>query len=196
MEGLRADASHAANELGEGSALAQSLARRAAAAAEVSLDLAQVADCPSDEASETIRLNDLVEDALADASARAARQGVTLDLKAAPELRLKTRPKTLLLLLRALLQHAISATPRGGQVLLCAYTVETGVLVSVQDGGPAVPEAARADVLENRVDPSALGRPTGMALSIAAAAAESLGSSVELRDGPEGQFEAWVMLGK
>jgi two-component system, OmpR family, sensor kinase len=194
VEGLRADAALATNELGESSALAQSLQKRAASAAEMAFDLGLAAECPFDEPKTDASVSDLVKTAVSDAEARAARHGVTLSLKGPATLRMKTRPKTLLALVRAMLHHAISATPRDGEVLVSAYAVETGVLISAQDGGPSVTEAHRADVLRNRTDPSAFGRPSGVALLIAEAAAESLGGALELRDGPDGEAEVWTML--
>ena len=44
--------------------------------------------------------------------------------------------------------------------------------VVVEDGGPSVPESLGADLLKHRVDPSALGRPSGLSLLVADAAAE------------------------
>jgi two-component system, OmpR family, sensor kinase len=194
LEGLRADAQLAASELGDSSALVQSLHKRAAVAAEMSFDLALAADCPFDEPKAEVSISELVKTAASDAEARADRHGVAVSVKGPASLRLNTRPKTLLALLRALLHHAISATPREGEVVVSAYAVETGVLVSVQDGGPSVTEAHRADVLKNRTDPSAFGRPSGIALLLAEAAAESLGGTLELRDGPDGRAEVWTML--
>ena len=194
VEGLRADASLATSELGETSTLAQNLHKRAAAATEIAFDLALAADCPFDEPKSDTSVPELVKTAVAEAEARAARHGVSIEVKGPSELRLSTRPKTLLALIRAMLHHAISATPRAGRIVLSAYAVETGVLLSTQDGGPSVTEAHRADVLRNRTDPSAFGRPSGVALLIAEAAAESLGSTLELRDGPEGEAEVWTLL--
>jgi two-component system, OmpR family, sensor kinase len=194
VEGLRADAALASSELGESSTLAQNLFKRAAIAAEVSFDLALASDCPFDEPKSDLSVTDLVKTAVSDAEPRASRHGVSLVIKGPEVLRLSSRPKLLLTLLRALLHHAISATPREGEVTLSAYAVETGVLISVQDGGPSVTEAHREAVLRNRLDPSALGRPSGVALMIAEAAAESLGGSLELRDGPEGEAEVWTLL--
>lgn len=196
VEGLRADASSAGKELGETSPLAQNLQRRAAAAAEISWDLALAAECPFDEPQSDVDVAELVRSAAAEAEPRAARHGVNIELKGPRDLRLRSRPKLLQALLRALLHQAISATPRDGQILLCAYAVDSGVLLSAQDGGPSVTEAHRADVLRNRIDPSAFGRPSGVALLIAEAAAESLGAALELRDGPDGQCEVWTLLGR
>ncbi len=194
VEGLRADASNASAELGESSVLAQGLAKRAASAAEVSLDLALAGDCPFDEARSEVSVPDLVRLALDDAEPRAARHGISIDFRVPAELRFSSQPKTLLVLVRALLHHALSATPRDGNVILSAYAVETGLLISVQDGGPSVPEASRGHLLRNRTDPSAFGRPSGVALLLAEAAAESLGGTLELRDGPDGQAEVWALL--
>jgi two-component system, OmpR family, sensor kinase len=196
MEGLRGDAALAVNELGETSALTQSLNKRAAVVAEMSLDLAVAADVPFDEPKSDVSVADLVKSAVADVEPRALRHGVTLEVKGPASLRLVTRPKTLLGLIRAMLHHAISATPRDGQIVMSAYAVETGVLLSAQDGGPSVTEAHRADLLRNRTDPSAFGRPSGVSLLLAEAAAESLGGTLELRDGPDGQAEVWTLLSR
>jgi signal transduction histidine kinase len=194
VEGLRSDASLATKELGESSPLAQNLQRRAAAAAEVALELSLLTDCPFDEAKSDVALSELVRSAAAEAEPRAARHGVSIEVKAPKDLRLSSRPKTLQALVRALLIQAIAATPRDGEIVLCAYTVETGVLLTAQDGGPSVTEAHRDNVVRNRTDPSAFGRPSGIALLIAEAAAESLGGRLELRDGPDGQAELWTLL--
>jgi K+-sensing histidine kinase KdpD len=172
------------------------LQKRAAAALEVSLDFGLAADAPFDEPKTEVSISELVSQAVSDAEPRASRHGVSIEVKGPAVLKLKTRPKTLLALLRAMLHHAISATPREGQVVLSAYMVETGVMLSVQDGGPSVTEAHRTDVLRNRTDPSAFGRPSGVALLIAEAAAESLGGTLELRDGQDGQAEVWTLLGR
>jgi two-component system OmpR family sensor kinase len=194
VDGLRADANVALKELGEGAALTQSLQKRAAAAAEVSLDLAIASDCPFDEAKSDVSIVELVKTAVSDAEPRMLRHGVTVDVKSPQTLRLSSRPKTLLALIRAMLYHAIAATARDGQITLSAYAVETGILLSAQDGGPSVTEAHRADVLRNRIDPSSFGRPSGVTLLIAEAAAESLGGTLEMRDGPDGQAEVWTLL--
>lgn len=195
-DGLRADAAAATAELGETSPLAQSLQRRAAAAAELSLDLAIVNDCPFDEAKAELDVAELVRTAVEEIEPRALRHGVGVDVKGPPVLRLVSRKKTLSALIRALLHQAISATPREGVVTFSVYAVETGVMLSAQDGGPSVTEAHRADVLRNRTDPSAFGRPSGVSLLIAEAAAESLGGALELRDGPDGQAEVWTLLSR
>jgi signal transduction histidine kinase len=196
VEGLRADAALATSELGEASTLTQNLQKRAAVAAEMSLDLALAADCPFDEAKSDVSVAELVQMAVSEAEPRALRHSISIDVKGPATLRCQSRPKTLLSLIRALLHHAISATPREGVITLSAYAVETGILLSAQDGGPSVTEAHRADVLRNRVDPSAFGRPSGVALLIAEAAAESLGGTLELRDGPDGRAEVWTLLGR
>jgi hypothetical protein len=196
VEGLRADVTLALSELGESSPLAQNLQKRFAVGAEITHDLSIAADCPFDEPKSQVQVAELVSTAVAEAEARAARHGIVIETKGPRELSISSRPKTLLTLIRAMLHHAISATPRDGHIVLSVYAVETGVLVSTQDGGPSVTEAHRADVLRNRTDPSAFGRPSGVTLLIAEAAAESLGATLELRDGPDGQAEVWTMLSR
>lgn len=52
-----------------------------------------------------------------------------------------------------------------------------------------MPVASRADVLRRRTDPTALGRPEGLALLVADVAAEVLGASLSLGETPAGRFE-------
>jgi len=195
VDGLRSDHAAASQALGETSPLAQSLGKRAAALAELVADLGLAADCPLDEPKAAVSVSELIEMAVADVQPRALRHGVSLEAKGPSNLRVSTRPKTLLAMVRAMLHHAIAATPRDGVIVLSAYAVDSSILISAQDGGPAVTEAQRADVLRNRTDPSAFGRPSGVALLIAETAAETLGATLELRDGPDGQCEVWTLLG-
>jgi hypothetical protein len=100
------------------------------------------------------------------------------------------------LLLDCALTHAVSATPKGERVHVSAFMSELGVIVSIVDGGPAVPETLRSDVIHHRIDPGSLGRPGGIALLAADAAAAALGAALELRDGVGGHPELWLVLKK
>jgi hypothetical protein len=94
----------------------------------------------------------------------------------------------------AALGHAIAATQKGGSVVVTCFGSELGPIVTVADGGPVVPESLRGDVAHHRVDPTALGRPAGISLVAADAAARALGATVELREGAEGRQELWIAL--
>ena len=73
----------------------------------------------------------------------------------------ETRPSELRVLLRALLHHAIAATPRGGMYFLSIVPTEMGTPSASKTAGPLVPEASRTDVIQHRTDPASFGRRQG-----------------------------------
>jgi len=194
LEAMRRDAALALESLGDQAALSQSLARRANAAQEVLAELRRVAECPLDEPVRKLDVALLARDVTAAAEARAARHGVLLSVSAADSLELGTRRALLSLLLRAMLDHAILATPRAGTVVLHVHPLEGGVELITEDGGPSIPEAARSDLLRNRVDPSGFGRPAGLSLMIADAAAAYLGTPLTLGESPARKTETRTLL--
>jgi len=192
-EAARADAV-AAGKLEGGGELVQSLTRRAQGLSELGGDLAAFSDCSPDEVSTEVDLVALCAAAVQMLDARASRRGVSLELSLPQQLRL-VAPKGLLeVLLRQLLIHGVLATPRGGAVRISAYATEVGTVVSVEDGGPPVPEAARASMLRHTADPSSLGRPAGISLLAAYVVAGALGSELELRESTHGATEAWFRI--
>ncbi len=100
------------------------------------------------------------------------------------------------MLLRALLHHAIAATPRGGEVSLSVVATEMGMMLSVEDGGPVVPEASRTAVIQHRTDPASFGRPAGVSLLVADVIGGVLGGGVGMREGGAGagRNEVWSVL--
>jgi signal transduction histidine kinase len=170
-----------ADRLGSGDA-AKKMAAHITAGFEFVSELGRIATCPHDESMETVDLARAVRVAIAEAEGRAARHGVSLAAELPPAAPFSTRPRTLSVLLRELVDHAILATPRGGSVAI-ALVAEPGVAgISIRDGGTAVPQSAHADMLEHRVDPASLGRPPGFSLLVAYALAAVLDGSVRLVD--------------
>ncbi|HVW29544.1 MAG TPA: ATP-binding protein [Polyangiaceae bacterium] len=144
----------------------------------------RVASCPTSEPTQLIDVAKVLRDAAADAEARAARHGVHLVVEAPHELAISTRPRAFALLTRTLLDHAISASPRGTKVDISVTRDGSGARIMVSDGGPVVPAAARADLLEHQVDPTSLGRPPGPALLIAQVVTTYLGGALKLGESP------------
>lgn len=157
-------------------------------------EMGRVAGCPRTEANERVDVARATRDAVSDSETRAARHDVRLVLAAPEELWLPTRPRAVALLLRALIEHAIAATPKGGTVELSLGQDDGGVKLTVCDGGPVVPTGARADLLEHRVDPAALGRPPGLALLVAHTVSGYLGGVVRLGQSDSGAATAEALL--
>jgi hypothetical protein len=72
--------------------------------------------------------------------------------------------------------------------------IEMGMLLSVEDGGPVVPEASRTAVIQHRTDPASFGRPAGVSLLVADVIGGVLGGGAGMREGVGGRAEVWVVL--
>lgn len=164
-------------------------------ALELSAELGRVAQCPTSESTSRVDLGRTVRDAAAEVDAHAARRGVRIDVDAPDDLSVPSKPKALALLVHALLDHAIYATPNGGKVQVSVLSETASARIGVSDGGPPIPAPAHADLLEHRVDPAAFGRPTGPALLIAHALAAYLDTRLRLGEGNDGTSVVEVRLG-
>ena len=196
LEGLRADTAELSKQLGEQAPLAQSFARRMTVGAELFGDLGLLTDCDLNEPVRRVDVSELARQALQSVEARAARHGVSLASSVPEQALFETKLTELRVLLRALLHHAIAATPRGQPIHLSIVPTELGMLVSVEDGGPIVPEASRTAVIQHRTDPASFGRPAGVSLLVADVIGGVLGSGAGMRAGVKGQSEVWVVLEK
>jgi two-component system sensor histidine kinase QseC len=168
------------------SAATASIAGHISAGYAVVAELGRIAACPPSELDERVDVARALREAVSESQARAARHDVALSLEAPSEGLCASRPRALALLFRSLIDHAIAATPRGGSVSIALVPDGPGFTLEVRDGGPAVPVGARADLLEHRVDPSALGRPPGLALLVAHTVSGYLGSAIRLGESRQG----------
>jgi signal transduction histidine kinase len=190
-DSLRADAALGESNVDE---LVANVARRAAGVHELATELAAIAECPLEEATTEIDVAAVVREAVAANDGRAGRQGVAVLVDVPPSLRLRSKREAVALLVRMLVSHGVAATPRDGAVSVSCFRTEIGIALRVEDGGPSVAEAAREALLRLGADPSGLGRPTGIALLAASAVAGRLGAVLELRQGPGGGAETWVLV--
>jgi signal transduction histidine kinase len=180
FEGLRADLTNAGQQLGNPVSLAQPVLQRLSSGRELLGELRRVAECPRQEAPRRVNVADLARDVASGAEARAARHAVRLTVELPASAEATVRPSAFTLMLRALLDQAIAATPREAQVTLRLDPVDGGFELRVADGGPTIPDSARADLLAHRLDPTSVGRPAGPALLVAATAAAYLGAPLSL----------------
>jgi len=107
-------------------------------------------------------------------------------------------PQRLFQVLDNLISNAVKYTQAGGRICVSAAPEGNGVLVSVQDNGPGIPQAAQPRLFEQfyRVEGAATAgqRGTGLGLSIARTLIESCGGRIGVRSQPgEGStFWFWV----
>jgi hypothetical protein len=188
LEGLKNDTAELAQALGESSQLAQVVQKRVTLGLELLAEMDRVAQCPKNEPDRLFDLAELVREVVAVSDTRAARHGVELVVEAGGRVEVQ-KPRTgVALMLRALLDHAISATPRDSRVVVQL----AGARLTVEDGGPVVVPAQRQHVVRRLVDPTALGRPGGPALLVADAAAAAFGISLELGESDRGRSAVTV----
>ncbi len=195
LDGMGPELDKLRQKLGEGSQPVQLLQQRHTSLREVVGELNRVAKASPTSATGTVSPQELVQEVMRGAERRAARHGVRLNLDTKPCQGEVAVSPVLSLLLRCLLDHAIAATPQAGEVTLSLEESPSGTIgISVRDGGPSVLARARDDLLLHRVDPTSMGRPAGVTLLVAHAAAQILDAALVLREGPQREFEVFVAL--
>jgi hypothetical protein len=106
-----------------------------------------------------------------------------------PEARIVARvsPRAASAIVRELIAHAIAATPRGSAVAVTANARENdglGARIVVDDAGTILPAGARRPLLSLEVEPGTFGRPSSVALFVAAEIALAQGALLEIADAP------------
>jgi signal transduction histidine kinase len=194
LDGVQPELDQIRAKLGEGSDPVVNLAQRYAGLCEVLGELNRVATADPGEA---VRIDpvQVVREVVAGAERRASRHGVRIALLPGECASFAIELPTLTLLLRSLLDHAIAATPRDGTVQVRVGPASPrGVEVTVRDEGPAVPPRAHDDLLLHRIDPTSIGRPAGVTLIVAHAAAAVLRASMSLGQSPGGGLEVRLVF--
>ncbi len=183
LDGLKSDCSEVAQALGENHPLTQALQKRVTGGLELLNEMERVAQYPRSEPESRFDLTELVRELVSASDTRAARHGVELVVEAAERVEVEKPRSGVSLMLRALLDHAISASPRESRVVVELR----GKRLIIEDGGPVVPPAQRLHVTRRRVDPAGLGRPGGPALLVADAAAAAFGVELTLGESDRGR---------
>lgn len=189
LEAARVDVSRVTEALGAESELGDKLTRRVSGLQELFAELERLASYPIAEQDSEVDVAAALKNIIANTESRAARHDTTLELDAPASLVAMTRPEAFTLIARALLDQAIAATPREGLVRVRLSERADGFQLAVEDGGPKVPAGSREELLRRRIDPTALGRPEGLALLVADAAAAVLGGTLSIGESPAGRFE-------
>ncbi|GGB86686.1 sensor histidine kinase [Pseudoduganella buxea] len=133
-----------------------------------------------------VALDALVADTVQHFVEQAARKDIDLGFELAPA---TVRGDSFLLrdLVDNLVDNAIRYTPRHGRVTVACRQDSGGAELTVEDNGPGIPPARRADVFSRfvRLDEQSAG--TGLGLAIVRDIAASHGATVAVDAGPGGQ---------
>jgi two-component system OmpR family sensor kinase len=142
-------------------------------------------------ASQRVDLLPLLQQALADALPQATERAVHLALQPSVPAWVEGDPDALNILLRNLLDNAIKYTPANGhvEVQVTAQPAATGrqALLTVEDSGPGISEAERAQVFERfyrSQDASATAGGSGLGLAIVQAIAQRHKAQITLGTSP------------
>ena len=117
----------------------------------------------------------------------ASERGLTLVAEAEP-VTIHGEKHLLFQALANLVDNAIKFTPAGGRVAVTARRTDTGLLVTVADSGPGIPEAMREKVFERfqRMDSSRHLPGNGLGLSLVRAVVLLHGGRIRLADNDPG----------
>jgi signal transduction histidine kinase len=160
-------------------AASEALALQMTLGSELVTDLVRLAQCPVYESVQHVNLAESVRSAMAELDARAVRRGVALKSRIPTHVGLESRPAACVLVARTIINDAILATPRGGEVTVTLQPREHSPRVIVDDTGPPIPDEAFFAIVSTQLDPSTIGRPPTIGLFCAQILANHLAAQVE-----------------
>ena len=147
-------------------------------------DLAQVVDLPA-----------VIDRTIGLLASKAERGHVTIHV-ASPETgaTVLASLRAMNVMLREVIEQAIQASPRGGEVEISVTSDGGAVRIFVDDAGPPVPAPARRGFLALALEPSTYGRPSSVALYLAAEIALLVGARLELGDAARGGLRVALLF--
>lgn len=157
--------------------------------------IASIGGIPADELHTEIDLAECARSAAKEAATHAEREGVAINVSVRPpdsKPYVRRGAKATAALLRELVRHAISASPRGSSVEVQVQSGDHGTRVVVDDAGSPLPASARRSFLLLETHAGAYGRSSGLPLFMAAELAACQGAQLELSDAPTGGLRVAV----
>jgi two-component system, OmpR family, sensor kinase len=175
VEDIRAELKQLSNQLGEGHSTLANLSRRANAAGDLVAELDRLAACTATRESDDLDLSVLVPNVLGQLGSLAGKLGVEVGWSADENAHVRANSSVAELLLHALFDQAILATPIGQTVTISVCCEPEQVVIRAEDGGPVIPESALVELQLGLALPQSLGRSAELMWLVAGACAENLG---------------------
>ena len=140
-------------------------------------------DARTASADDTIHLDQVAKEVVADFFPEAATRNVDLGFAVAEAVAVKAEPQLLMSAIRNLVHNALKFTPDGGRVDLGVYRENDTAVFQIEDTGPGIP----ADDLERVFEPFYRGRQTtgegsGLGLSIVKRIVDRSGGKIEIEN--------------
>lgn len=162
-------------------------------------ELAAIGESDPQEAPREVDVVELVRAEVRALEGRASRAGVAIAVRTVPDdpaiqALSHVAPRAAAVVVRALVAHAIGASPRHSQVVVVVETSPDGhgPRLVVDDSGTILPAVARRALLALEVEPGTFGRPSGVALFAAAEIAAAQGARLEVSDAVSGGLRVSV----
>jgi signal transduction histidine kinase len=178
----------------------ESIRRKLLAVQEFVAELAAVGETDPHEPQREVDLAEIVQAEVKALEPRAARAGVEVRVRRVPAdapALARAAPRAAGVLVRELVSHAIVATPRQSAVTVTVMAPASarggssgrlddrlGARIVVDDAGTILPAGARRALLSLEVEPGTFGRPSSVALFVAAEIASAQGAHFEIADSP------------
>jgi two-component system, OmpR family, sensor histidine kinase CreC len=146
---------------------------------------------------EPVEVSALLDECVETVGAAYSGAGVQLDVAVAPSLKVHGDRFLLRQAVVNLLQNALDFSPREAAVRVSARTEKDGVLMTVDDSGPGVPEYALSKVFDRFYSlprPGGTRKSTGIGLALVREIAHLHGGEATLSNRPEGGARATLWI--
>jgi signal transduction histidine kinase len=181
---------------GEAGDIAASVGRHVTGASELVADLARLGSCPVGELPRHLDVAAVLRDVVSTQGSRAERHDVRVTLSAPQAAEAVVPAGALAVLLQALVDHAIDASPPASEVTVSLSEEPDGLSVLFDDAGPPLPAHAKSVILSRDFEAIAQGRSAGLDLVTAYAVAAHLAIPIELEQSPQGGARIRLLLPK
>lgn len=161
------------------------------------LRLAQLEHLATIDAPEVVDLAALLEELRQGFAPQAARKNLSLDVQADDGVSVRGDRHLLAQALSALIENAIEFSPTGGRVQCHGWRGSEGLVVTVRDQGPGIPDYARERIFERFYSlprPDGGAKSTGLGLALALEVAKLHGGTVTVDNNAAGGVEARLTL--
>jgi signal transduction histidine kinase len=181
---------------GEPGDIAASVGRHVTGASELVSDLARLGACPVGELPRHVDLSAVLRDVVSAQGSRAERHDVRVALSCPDEASAVVQAGAISVLLQALLDHAIDASPPGSEVGILLADHPDALSITFDDAGPPLPAHTKSVILSRDFEAIAQGRSAGLDLVMAYAVAAHLALPIELEESPQRGARIRVLLSK
>jgi signal transduction histidine kinase len=181
---------------GEAGDIAASVGRHVTGASELVADLARLGACPVGELPRHVDVAAVLREVVTAQASRAERHDVRVTVTAHQPAPAIVPAGAMAVLLQALVDHAIDASPPGSEVAVSITDEPDSISILFDDAGPPLPAHSKSVILSRDFEAIAQGRSAGLDLVTAYAVAAHLALPIELEESPQRGARIRIILPK